>query len=94
MTVLMGFPGPEAWELAERGEVILGGCLIGPVHIEQPMECDSCNWSGLRIDGKVEGKVGFVGLTELLADTNSYMEVGQMISSDELNRMVIEISLG
>ena len=94
MTVLMGFPGPEAWELAERGEAILGGCLIGPVHIEQPMECDSCNWSGLMIDGKVEGKVGFVGLTELLADTNSYMEVGQMISSDELNRMVIEISLG
>jgi hypothetical protein len=94
LPVLVGFPGPEAWELAERGEVILGGCLLGPVHIDQPMECDSCNWSGLMIDGKIEGNVGFVGLTELAADTNTYMEVIRILTTDELNRIVIEISLG
>jgi len=94
LPVLMGLPGPEAWELAERGEVILGGCVLGPVHIDQPMECDSCNWSGLMIDGNVEGNVGFVGLTELAADTNTYREVIQILTTEELNRMVIEISLG
>ena len=35
-----------------------------------------------------------VVVSSLVADPRSYMEVGQMISSDELNRMVIEISLG
>ena len=68
--------------------------MLGPVHIDQPMECDSCNWSGLMIDGKVEGNVGFVGLTELAADTNTYREVIQILTTEELNRMVIEISLG
>lgn len=94
LPVLMGLPGPEEWELAERGEAILGGCIVGPVHIDQLMQCDSCNWSGLIIDGNVEGDTGFVDLTELVAGTNTFMEVAHMLTIDDLNRMVIEISLG
>jgi len=67
---------------------------VGPVHIDQLMQCDSCNWSGLIIDGNVQGDTGFVDLTELVAGTNTFMEVAHMLTTDDLNRMVIEISLG
>ncbi|GAA3959253.1 hypothetical protein GCM10023085_47050 [Actinomadura viridis] len=28
--VLYGLPGPEMFEAAERGEIVLGGCEVGP----------------------------------------------------------------
>jgi hypothetical protein len=28
--IVYGLPGPELWEASERGEVILGGCVIIP----------------------------------------------------------------
>jgi len=28
--IVYGLPGPEMFEAAERGEILLGGCVIGP----------------------------------------------------------------
>ncbi len=36
-----GYPGPEMSESAQRGEIRLGGCLVGP---ESPAyECRACD---------------------------------------------------
>jgi hypothetical protein len=38
--VAYGFPGPDMWEAAERGEIVLGGCMV---RIGQPtVRCTSC----------------------------------------------------
>ena len=38
--IAYGYPGPEMWEAAERGEVVLGGCVIAP---GQPRRrCTAC----------------------------------------------------
>jgi hypothetical protein len=40
LPVVFGFPGPELFEAAERGEILLGGCCMegdGPVR-----ECNGC----------------------------------------------------
>ena len=29
LPIAYGFPGPEMFALAERGEIVLGGCIIG-----------------------------------------------------------------
>lgn len=39
--IAYGYPTTEAWEAEQRGEVVLGGCVIGP---ESPdYECRSCH---------------------------------------------------
>jgi len=38
--IAYGYPSSDLWEAEQRGEVVLGGCLIGP---ESPAsECGSC----------------------------------------------------
>ena len=37
--VMYGRPGPEMWEAAERGEILIGGCIRGRP-IKQP--CPTC----------------------------------------------------
>jgi hypothetical protein len=38
--ILYGYPSSEMFEASERGEIILGGCLVGP---ESPAyECRAC----------------------------------------------------
>lgn len=38
--IAYGYPGPEMWEAAERGEIVLGGCMISP---GQPKSrCPAC----------------------------------------------------
>ena len=40
MEISHGLPTREAWEAELRGEIVLGGCLVGP---ESPdFECRSC----------------------------------------------------
>ncbi len=34
MSIVYGYPGPDLVEAAERGEVILGGCIIEPGQAE------------------------------------------------------------
>jgi hypothetical protein len=42
--ILYGLPGPKAFEAAERGEVVLGGCLIP----EPPLPRWACRGCGTR----------------------------------------------
>jgi hypothetical protein len=38
--MVYGLPMPETWERAERGEIVLGGCLVGPIG----GVCPHCHW--------------------------------------------------
>jgi hypothetical protein len=39
--IAYGYPSPETWEAEQRGEVVIGGCLVGP---ESPAyECRDCH---------------------------------------------------
>lgn len=41
LPIAYGYPSPEMWEQEQRGEVVLGGCLVGP---ESPAyECRDCH---------------------------------------------------
>ena len=40
--ILYGMPTPEAFEAAERGEFILGGCCISPGQANK--SCTACGW--------------------------------------------------
>ncbi|MDQ1247039.1 MAG: Unannotated protein [Actinomycetota bacterium] len=43
--VVWGDPGPELFELAERGEVALGGCCLpGPGDDQELKGCATCGW--------------------------------------------------
>lgn len=45
--IVYGMPGPELFEAAERGEVVLGGCVLGD---ENPVwQCKACgaHWGRL-----------------------------------------------
>ena len=47
--LVMGFPSPELFELAEQGRVVLGGCEVG---LQQPdVVCRTC---GLEWGSEVE----------------------------------------
>jgi len=45
--IVYGLPGPELFERAERGEVILGGCMPEPVR----WGCGDCRPTDLTDDG-------------------------------------------
>jgi hypothetical protein len=54
--IVYGYPSGEMFESAERGEIRLGGCIIGDESPE--FECPQCHASlpwmaeaGLRVDG-------------------------------------------
>lgn len=40
--ILYGLPASDAGEASERGEIILGGCLVGPGSPE--WGCGACGW--------------------------------------------------
>jgi rubredoxin len=40
--IAYGFPGPGMWDAVDRGEIILGGCVISPGMPN--MSCLSCGW--------------------------------------------------
>lgn len=43
LPVVRGYPSFEAFEAYERGEVLLGGCLVGE---DDPAErCGACGWA-------------------------------------------------
>ena len=94
LPVLYGLPGPDQWAAVDNGDAILGGCLVGPVLVEDPVECDRCTWSGLIINNTAHGTDAFVGIIELAALTDTYQEEEHVVTVEELNRMTIEITLG
>ncbi len=39
--IAYGYPGPQMWEAVDRGEIVLGGCIIEP---DNPQwRCLSCS---------------------------------------------------
>jgi hypothetical protein len=40
--ILYGMPTPEAFEAAERGEFVIGGCCIFPGQADK--RCTACGW--------------------------------------------------
>jgi hypothetical protein len=44
--VARGYPTPETMDAAERGEVVLGGCMVGADVPE--LACRSCGYPGPR----------------------------------------------
>lgn len=54
LQVIFGMPDPELWEMEQRGEVIIGGCIVndfGPVG-GVAVECVQGDWSGYCVKGK------------------------------------------
>jgi hypothetical protein len=47
LPVLYGMPGPEMWEADERGEIILGGCMIE----DTAVQC-RCGATAYDVDGR------------------------------------------
>ncbi|MFT5203460.1 MAG: hypothetical protein ACI9C1_002860 [Candidatus Aldehydirespiratoraceae bacterium] len=42
--IAYGYPGPEMWAAVDRGEIVLGGCVVTP---ENPSwECTACQQRG------------------------------------------------
>ena len=40
LPIAYGLPGPEMWEMANRGEIVLGGCVV-----DSPQwSCQACGW--------------------------------------------------
>ena len=50
LPVVYGEPGPELFEKADRGEVILGGCIVSGLDPEK--ECAECGFQFLEVDEK------------------------------------------
>jgi len=82
------------WEMAQRGEVVLGGCLVGPIHFDEPVACNGCDWSGFVINDVVYGHHDFDMRLDIAANTGVFTEALDMLTTDELNRIMIEVSLG
>lgn len=40
--IVYGFPAPEAAQAEERGELLIGGCMIGPG--SPRWGCGACRW--------------------------------------------------
>lgn len=48
--IVYGYPAPATEEAARRGEIVLGGCIIGP---EAPVwACPACGHEWGRLDEK------------------------------------------
>ena len=44
LPVLYGFPSKEGFDAADRGEVMLGGCVIGLDDVTASWECGATMW--------------------------------------------------
>ena len=40
VAIAYGYPSPEMWDAERRGDIVLGGCLVGPESPEY--ECRGC----------------------------------------------------
>ena len=62
--LVFGMPGPELFEAAEQGDLVLGGCCITPaLACESPeLTCTTCNWSGFELHGQLFEENDLVGV--------------------------------
>ena len=91
LPVAYGMPLPGD---LDEPDVIFAGCIVPAIMLDEPVECerDDCLWSGGLLDGQRVGS-----LTLSLADhvlIASLDEGGDMVPSDDLERMTVEITLG
>ena len=91
LPVAYGMPLPGD---LDEPDVIFAGCIVPAITLDEPVECEreECSWSGGLLDGE---RVGSLMLS--LADhvlIASLDEGGDMVPSDDLERMTVEITLG
>ena len=62
--LVFGMPGPELFEAAEQGELVLGGCCITPgLACDSPdLTCTTCNWTGFELYGQIFEENDLVGV--------------------------------
>lgn len=48
--VVYGFPSASMFDAAERGEIVLGGCMISEDAPRHPVTCTACRWTGQITD--------------------------------------------
>ena len=64
MELVFGMPGPELFEAAEQGDLVLGGCCITPtLACDSPdLTCATCNWTGFELYGQIFEENDLVGV--------------------------------
>ena len=91
LPVIYGMPLPDD---LENPDAIFAGCLIPAISLDEPVACEleNCTWSGGLLDGQRVGSL-MLSLAEHVYIT-SLDEGGDMVPSDDLERMTVEITLG
>lgn len=91
LPVAYGMPLPGD---LEEPDVIFAGCIVPAITLDEPVECEreDCYWSGGLLDGERVGSL-MLSLADHLYIT-SLNEGGDMVPSDDLERMTVEITLG
>ena len=62
--LVFGMPGPELFEAADQGDLVLGGCCITPtLACDSPdLTCTTCNWTGFELYGQIFEENDLVGV--------------------------------
>ena len=71
--LVFGMPGPELFEAAEQGDLVLGGCCIAPaLACDSPdLTCTTCNWTGFELNGQLFEENDLAGVMNALAQQGS-----------------------
>ena len=71
--LVFGMPGPELVEVAEQGDLVLGGCCITPaLACDSPdLTCTTCNWTGFELNGQLFEENDLVGVMNAYAQQGS-----------------------
>ena len=71
--LVFGMPGPELFEAAEQGDLVLGGCCITPgLACDSPnLTCSICNWMGFELNGQLFEENDLVGVINAYAQQGS-----------------------
>ena len=66
-------PGPELFEAAEQGDLVLGGCCITPsLACDSPdLTCTTCNWTGFEQSGQLFEENDLAGVMNAFAQQGS-----------------------
>ncbi len=62
--LVFGMPGPELFQAAEQGDLVLGGCCITPtLACDSPnLTCTTCSWTGFELYGQIFEENDLVGV--------------------------------
>ena len=73
LELVFGMPGPELFEAAEQGNLVLGGCCITPaLACDSPNRtCTTCNWTGFELYGQLFEENDLAGVMNAHAQRGS-----------------------